>query len=283
MSHQNALPSPTPAKRRFTRRRLIRTGLTTIATGLAYGTLIESHWFALNAYDVLVPHLPQELDGLKVAHLTDFHAGCTPFNVLEEAINLANMQKPDLFLLTGDFVEWNPLHMPRMADLLNQLQAPLGLWGVMGNHDYYGDGAQVEQILREKTRIQLVHNTAYPLAPGLFIGGIEDTMRGNPDAQSVKALVPEDAACLFLTHNPTGVKYVQDRDWIAFAGHTHGGQVRLPLIPYHYPPGMEDFHQIEGWGDYGKARLYINRGVGCTAWQIRFYCRPEVAIFTLRT
>ena len=266
-----------------TRRRFLRNSLATVTAGAVYGTLIEPRNFAVNTYEVTVPRLPQELDGLKVTQLTDFHAGCTTDSVLEAAITLAKTQKPDLFFLTGDYVEWNPLHMPRMAELINELTAPLGLWGVMGNHDYYGDGAQIEQILRGKTQVQLVHNTAYPLAPGLFIGGIEDTMRGNPDAESVKAIVPEDAACLFLTHNPTGVKRIQEKEWVAFAGHTHGGQVRIPLIPPHFPPGMEDFHQIEGWENYGKARLYINRGVGCTSWQVRFCCRPEIANFILRT
>jgi uncharacterized protein len=269
-------------QKKITRKRFFKSALGTLAVGAAYSMLVEPQWFAVNRYDVTVPNLPKELDGLTVAHLTDFHAGCTHDSVLESAIKLANAQKPDLVLLTGDYVEWNPKNMPRMAELLSQLEAKHGLWGVMGNHDYYGDGAQIEQMIRGATPIQLVHNTAYEALPGLFIGGIEDTMRGNPDAQSVKALVPEDAACLFLTHNPTGVWQVQDREWIGFAGHTHGGQVRIPFLFTHYPPGMDGFNQIEGWGTYDKARIYVNRGVGCTAWQVRFCCRPEVAIFTLR-
>jgi uncharacterized protein len=272
----------TPSPQKATRRRFLKKVLTLGATGLAYGTLVEPRWFAMNRYEVVVPKLPKEFDGLTVAHLTDFHAGVTHDSILEAAIEQTNALKPDLVLLTGDFVEWNPKHMPRMADLLNQLIAPRGIWGVMGNHDYYGDGAQIEQILRNHTEVQLVHNTAYPLAPGLFIGGMEDTMRGRPDVASVKALVPEDAACLFLTHNPTGVWQIEDREWIAFAGHTHGGQVRIPFLPPHLPPGMEGFTQAEGWGDYGKARIYVNRGVGCTSWQVRFCCRPEIAHFTLR-
>jgi uncharacterized protein len=269
-------------EKKITRKRFMKNTLGVLATGAAYSMLVEPQWFAVNRYDVTVPHLPKELDGLTVAHLTDFHAGCTHDSVLAAAIKHTNAQKPDLILLTGDFVEWNPKHMPRMAELLNQLVAPRGTWGVMGNHDYYGDGAQIEQMLRQQTFVQLVHNTAYEALPGLFIGGMEDTMRGNPNTEPVKMLVPEDAACLFLTHNPVGVWQVQDRDWICVAGHTHGGQVRVPFLPAHYPPGMSGFHQIEGWGNYGKARLYVNRGVGCTAWQVRFCCRPEIAFFTLR-
>ena len=102
------------------------------------------------------------------------------------------------------------------------------------------------------------------------------------DVQRALAPLPLDAGFLFLTHNPVGVAMVQHRDCIALAGHTHGGQLRFPGVPPHFPPGMEGFPQIDGWGCYGKARLYISRGIGCTAYPLRVNCPPELTLLTLR-
>lgn len=264
------------------RRRFLQLSVGGAAALFADG-LTEPFMVQATRSDVIVPQLPPELEGLKVAQLTDTHRGnLTPDAVIREAVRLAVAWEPDLVVLTGDYVRWDIVDAGPMAQMLTPLKPRLGMVGVLGNHDYLYPDA-IARKLTEIAGVKMLRNDAMEIAPGFWIAGIEDTLEGKVDVARALRRIPQEAGFLFLTHNPTGVSLVQQRACIALAGHTHGGQFRCPGVTPHFPPGMAGFAQIEGWGSYGKARLYISRGIGCTAYPLRINCPPELTLLTLRS
>lgn len=268
-------------RREATRRVFLRLCVGAAAAVLAEG-LSEPFGIEAVAHEVVLPGLPKALDGLRVAQLTDPHRGnLTPDAVIQAAVRHAAAWQPDLVVLTGDYVRWDPADALPFAKMLAPLTPRLGIVGVLGNHDYE-DPQKIVRTLTETAGVRVLRNSSEELAPGLHLAGIEDTWKGAPNPSLALNAVPDDAALLFLTHNPVGVRFVADRPCLALAGHTHGGQFRVPGIAPHFPPGMDGFTQIDGWGTYDKAQLYVSRGIGCTAYPIRLNCPPEVTLFTLR-
>jgi len=253
-----------------------------VGAPLAEARCIEPYAIDVTRHEVFLPNLPPELDGVTVVQLTDLHRGrCTPDRTIRRAVRATVALRPDIVVLTGDFVNRDPADIDPLATLLRPLKARLGVWGCLGNHDYH-DAPRVVRTLEERAGVRMLRNRNAEIAPGLWMAGIEDTMRGHPNSRAALSGVPEGAATIFLTHNPVGVWKVNDRPDLVLAGHTHGGQVCLPGLPPRFPPGMEGFPQIAGWGVFDQAKLYISRGVGMTMLPLRFNCPPELAHFTLR-
>ena len=244
---------------------------------------VEPYAVQMTRHTVFLPDLPTALDGITLAHLTDLHRGpITPDATIAQAVALTKAANPDMVMLTGDFVEANHRDAHALADLLAPLKdARLGLWGVLGNHDYVDSADAIVQTL-QNGGVQMLRNSALPIAPGLWVSGIEDTLRGTPDTNAALAPIPSGEAVIFLTHNPVGVWGVASRPYLALAGHTHGGQIVIPGLPTPVAPGMDGFPLLAGWGTFDRTRLYISRGVGMGGFPLRFRCRPEVAFMELR-
>ncbi len=219
---------------------------------------------------------------MTVAHLTDLHRGpITPDEVIRQAIAATKALQPDVVMLTGDFVHSHHRDAAPLAEMLTELRPRLGLWGCLGNHDYGSSSQKLTAALAEG-RVRMLRNTAAEITPGLWVAGVDDYQRGHPDPEAAMAPIPKGAAVIYLTHNPIGVFGCDRHAWLALAGHTHGGQIRIPGVTPRFPPGMKGFPYIAGWGVFDRARLYINRGVGMGMVPLRLNCRPEVALFTLR-
>lgn len=274
-------------KWRLSRRAFVRGLLALAGTGAAVpaqARWIEPYRLDITRHDVFLPDLPPEQNGLRVAHLTDLHRGpVTPDDVLVHALAATAALAPDALVLTGDFVHGHHRDAAPLARMIMEagLTPPLGIWGCLGNHDYSSSADEVTRALAEIAGVRMLRNEAAPLAPGLWIAGIEDLMRGRPDPARAALPIPPSAATIYLTHNPVGVWGVDERPWLVLSGHTHGGQIRLPGMAPRFPPGMEGFPLIAGWGVFDRARLYVNRGVGMGALPLRLNCRPEIALFTL--
>lgn len=275
-------------QKRIGRRRFFkRLGITVGVCAGIYGDAryIEPYRIDVSRHTVLLPELPLKLDGMVIAHLTDLHYGpITPEKTIRDAIEIVAQEKPQLVALTGDFVHRSIKQAMQFAPLLKPLEnTPFGMVACLGNHDYpkySGDG--VANALDSHAGVRVLRNENIIVAPGLTVVGIEDTVRGKPDSERAFRDSPDDAACVFLTHNPVGVWGATRRSCVALSGHTHGGQVRLPGVPAHRPPGMEGFPMIEGWGSFDQAQLFISRGVGLGGVPFRFFCPPEVALITLK-
>ena len=250
----------------------------------AHARWVEPYLPEVTEHTVFLPDLPLEYDGLRIAHLTDLHRGpVTPEDAIARALSATAALDPDAVVLTGDFVHNHHRDAAPLARLLAEhLRPRLGLWACLGNHDYGSDAARVSEALTRFGGVRVLRNEADQLLPGLYLAGIDDHLRGRPDPAATVAGIPPAAAVVYLTHNPVGVFAVDRRPWLVLAGHTHGGQIRIPFTAPHFPPGMEGFPLIAGWGIFDQARLYINRGVGMGMVPLRLFCRPEVALFTLR-
>lgn len=267
----------------LTRRRLIRLGATAIAVPTA-AALAEPYNLQVTNHEVKMPHLPTAFDGLRVAHLTDLHRGAlTPDHTILEAVRRTQQLQPDLVVLTGDFVHGHDRDAEPLARMLALLTPRLGLWACLGNHDYGTSAEKVTDALERHAKVRVLRNEAQEVLPGFWVAGVEDRFKGFPTVMPFASRVPENAACLFLVHQPPGIDLVEDRPWVALSGHTHGGQIRVGKRALHLPGGMEGFPLYQGWGDFGKARLFVSRGIGNTGFPMRFSCTPELAIHHLRS
>lgn len=222
---------------------------------------------------------------LKIAFLTDFHAGpSTHTAIFDQAFKAIADLKPDLLLLGGDFVSCKAEYVSHLLPHLSACTPPFGKFAVFGNHDLWKDDAYLNQHLSSAGVTLLVNQQITLTAPfdHISICGIDDPWTGNPDAQ----LTFTDAKKirLLLMHAPDGLLSLnQEKFDLAFAGHTHGGQIAFKDgTPILLPPGplSQKYHQ--GYFDIaGNGKLIVSRGIGCSNLPIRIYADPELVICNL--
>lgn len=279
----------------MTRRRFLRwtlgTGLGLAAAGAAgvgYAYAVEPGWLAIERVTVRIPDLPPGVDGLSIAHLSDLHWGpYTGQPEVRSAVTAANNLAPDLVVLTGDYVLHSAGYAQPCARELSALRAPLGVVAIPGNHDYWTDIDVVAAELRA-AGLPLLRNAATRLPVGctpLWVAGVDDVMERHHDPAAALADVPPGEPVLLLVHEPDladDVARLPHRILLQLSGHSHGGQVNLPLLgrpilPWlgeKYPAGLQT---VAG----SPLQVYTSRGIGVIAPPVRLNCRPEVALLTL--
>lgn len=235
--------------------------------------------------DIWLERLPAAYDGLRIVHLTDIHHSLfTSIREVERAVHLANLLHPDLVALTGDYVTLSPSYIWPVAQTLGKLQARFGTFAVLGNHDFQVDPDAVARAL-ESQDIRVLRNRHAALRSGdatLWIAGVDDLWWGSDDLPGALRHVPAREAKILLCHNPLGIWSAArlDVDFV-LSGHTHGGQVRLPMMNsfYRSKPGRRF---VEGWNKLGSTQIYVNRGIGKVLVPVRVKCPPEIACLRLR-
>lgn len=249
---------------------------------LAYMTLIEPRRPQLTQITYLLPSLPAALDGLRIGQISDSHLG-----QLHTADNLAwaiaqmQREQPELLVLTGDLVATHQA-IAQLPDFVRGLSAPLGVYAVAGNHDYWEGLAEVRQAL-DQIGIPLLMNEHCRLrwkGADLWLAGIDDLWEGRPDVAAALAGVPPGAFTVLLAHVPDiADESATHHIALQLSGHTHGGHLRLPLIgPFSLP--RHGLRYAMGHYTVGTMALYVSRGLGGAP--LRFLCRPEATIITLR-
>jgi uncharacterized protein len=237
-----------------------------------------------------IPHWSVELAGLKVAVLADLHVG-SPFNGLDKLdriVEATNALQPDLVLIPGDLVIQEVLGgsfvaPEQAAAVLARLRAPLGVWATLGNHDWWLDAPKVAAAL-ERHRIRVLEDKAARIVRGashFWLVGISDFWEGPHDLHAAFEPVTDDAPVLAFTHNPDVFPEMRQRFSLLIAGHTHGGQVHLPLlgrpiVPSKYGERFAYGHVVEG----GR-HLYVSPGLGTSILPVRFRVPPEVTLLEL--
>lgn len=259
-----------------------------VGAGLTGWTvLIEPHWLAISHLELSLPHLPASWHGRRLVHISDLHVGRVSIAFLQSAMQTVNSLEPDLLAITGDFLDRTAPSGKDLDSVLSVLKpAKIASVACLGNHDYGPNWSQLAvadyvvstcarhgiHVLRDE---RIEHE-------GLSILGIDDfwSPRCNPE-QLLRSTDPQTAS-ICLCHNPD----VCDRhDWsylrgAVLSGHTHGGQCKPPFLP---PPMLPvgNRRYTSGFFDLQPGRqLFISRGLGHT-WQVRFNCRPEIAVLTL--
>jgi predicted MPP superfamily phosphohydrolase len=285
-------------QRHISRRTFLRltaaTAATTVAAISADATLLEPNRPRIVRRDISLRRWPARLDGFTIVVLSDFHYD--PYfsiHPLHASIAMVNDLRPDLIVLTGDFVTASFLihddgkaasAAEPCARLLRQMDSKHGLWAVMGNHDHATDPERVTRALQDQGIHCLANQSAAIERDGgrFWLAGVNDVLRGTADLQKTLHAVPSDEATVLLVHEPDYADVVARLPVdLQLSGHSHGGQVRLPGLGPLYLPELARKYV---WGLYrvGNLVLYTNPGLGTLALPVRWNCPPEITLLTLR-
>ncbi|MGC9359964.1 MAG: metallophosphoesterase [Anaerolineae bacterium] len=278
-------------------------GAAALAAGAFYGTSLEPGWIEVVRRDIVLPRLPGEWDGLTIGLLSDLHVGAVvPPSHVAKAVALMNALKPDLVALVGDFVTGAGGYAIACSRELAALEAPMGVFGVLGNHDVWTDprlivdmltrnGVQVlrDQVIylqRGEARLALVgvEDAGHSGSPGVSPEVLAQRWRGKlSTARGLLRSVHGSGATLLLVHNPDVNEFLEeDPVDLALCGHTHGGQVVLPGIGPPLLPSSFGKKYAGGLVQAPSSPVYVTRGIGMTRPAVRLNCRPEVTLLSLR-
>jgi len=261
--------------------------------GVGYGLLMEPNLFKVETIRLKLPRLARGFSGLRLAQISDIHmGGWMNAARFQQVSDLVLAQKPDLLLITGDFLighDHADVSQPAVNDLidgLSRLSASLPTFGVLGNHDYWTDAATVRHILSSSGITDLT-NTVFTFRrenENLHLCGVDDIWEGAPRLDDVIAQLGDDSAAILLAHEPdfADTSAATGRFDLQLSGHTHGGQVVLPLVG---PPVLPYLGRKYGSGLYkiGEMFQYTNRGVGMARLPLRINCPPEITLFVLES
>ncbi len=254
------------------------TGLSAYAFGPAATTVF------LTRHDVLVPGLAPALHGLRIAQVSDVHLPANA-GAVRNALALLDAERPEIVILSGDIVE-RYRALDDLVAFAHRARGTVGTYAMMGNWERSGgvDPAAARRAY-EAAGVQFLCNETATLKVGsarLGIVGLDDWVSGQPDIASALARVDSADALVWAMHAPGFADLIPPGTpaSLLLAGHTHGGQIRLPLLPALRPSGSGRF--LEGWYRTPAAPLYVSRGVGTTSIRARFRCPAELPVFTLR-
>ncbi len=291
-----------PGRRKFLK--LAAASSATMALGcLGFGYAVHER-VDVSRVEVKLATLPAQFDGLTIAHLSDIHHGIfTDYEYISHCVEITNGLKPDIIALTGDYTLLEKKYIEPCADALKSLRAGVGIFAVLGNHDYYQSAGQTAHALRQAGFTMLIEGRERLEKRGAKISllGADDLLYGHWDVTRLLREVPEDETKITLAHNPDYIGRVAGRGrYVDFmlSGHTHGGQVRLPLLgaPHvvsdygqRYVMGLNRAEvqpdQQPNSGQYrskGPMQIYTTRGIGTIMLPVRFDCPPEIVLYTLR-
>jgi len=275
----------------MTRRRFLRwLGLTAGSIGAVsfggwrYAWDVEPWWLTLEQVTVPIAELPPALEGLTIAQLSDLHwSEDVKEGHIARAVDMTVEAQPDLIVLTGDHVTHSAHYITDCARELARLTAPHGVYAILGNHDHWTD-ARVVRIGLEEVGLPVLLNANVRIPVGdadLWLAGVDDVWERHADVDRALKDIPPGAVTVLLAHEPDYADQAAGREVaLQLSGHSHGGQVRLPLFGAPVLPR---------WGrkyPYGLRRvddmwLYTNRGVGLIQPAVRLNCRPEVTLIQL--
>jgi len=255
-------------------------------TGLYGRGLRNAQSPVLREISLEFPNLPVELDKFQILHLSDFHIEGVPGLVDALAPLLAPL-RPDVCVLTGDFrfEDYGPCESvyPLMEALLASVRPRLGIFGILGNHD------TAEMALRmERIGVRMLINEAVPLgnhASPLWLIGVDDPFDYQcHDLERAQASVPSGDFKVLLAHAPEIYdEAARSGIDLYLSGHTHGGQIRLPLVGAIRRNARCPSTFAYGHWRYNRLQGYTSPGIGCSSLPVRFGCPPEIVLITLRT
>jgi predicted MPP superfamily phosphohydrolase len=265
--------------------------LLVIAVLAGYAYFIEPSRLTVYRVALKVPNFSPTLNGLKIVAISDVHGGSN--NVTEaklrKIVELANSQDPDLIVLLGDYVSQtegksSPLKMPveTIADNLKGLKAKYGVYGVIGNHDWWYDDKKVAAEF-EKAGVNILENEIEPIKIGdetLWLWGIEDYWRARRvPVENSFAEIPDKKNIIAITHNPDSVLKAPQEISVMLAGHSHGGQVVIPF--YGRKSFSSDTRFVYGPAVVDGKHVFVTAGIGTSIVPLRFLTPPEIAVITL--
>ena len=276
--------------RRLTRRAFL--GLSAAsAVGLGlYAGEISRHEISIETHTVRLARLPDAFRGMRIVQASDLHyAEFSEPWFLREVVRRINQLRPDMVVLTGDFISFGPMPRsfarrcaPACAEILSAIECPLR-YASLGNHDYIVGPQPVAGALREHGLPVLV-NSSIPLereGKRIWLAGLGSACEHAADPARAIPRAAATEPVILLAHEPDILpKIARYNVDLMLSGHTHGGQVRFPFLPPFHLPELGRRY-VEGWFRQGPTQMYVNRGIGAIGVPFRFRCPPEITVFTL--
>ncbi|HWN11648.1 MAG TPA: metallophosphoesterase [Pyrinomonadaceae bacterium] len=252
--------------------------------------VIEPSRLIVHEKTIAMSAWPASLSGLRIAALSDIHAG-SPFiddHKLRLVVERTNALKPDVIVLLGDYMvrdSWHSTQMPpeRIAEALKNLRAPLGVYAVLGNHDWWFDVTKVRAAF-ESRGIRIVDNEVVRLernGAAFWLVGIADAWSQTDDIAGTSKRIPAGEPAIALTHNPDIIQRFPPTYLLTLAGHTHGGQVNLPFLGRRIVPSEFGQRYAAGHIQEDGKHLFVTTGIGTSVFPVRFRVPPEIALLTL--
>lgn len=268
-------------------------GAVAAAGGGAYAGIIEPNRLLKTHYDLASAKWPQDCAPLRVAIATDIHAGCPSvgLNRVEEIVDVLNQQNADVILLLGDYLINEVMfgkYVPPVpvAQALRGLKAPQGVYAVLGNHDWRRDGMGMWRAL-EGAGIAVLENDALSVSRGknlsdkFWIAGLADDTTRKPDWGRALEGVTDDRPTIMMMHDPGTFLDKSQRPALALAGHTHGGQVRLPFLEAGRGSGRAPLRYVYGHVVEDGCDMIVSSGIGTSRYPIRFNAPPEIVTLNI--
>ena len=283
------------ARRKFLSNTAAAAGVVPLAAA-GYGFVFGRVEFEKSFVRMKLPRLPKEFQGFRIAQLSDFHIG--PFMTssdIRHVVEMTNKLKPDLIVLTGDFITWDPDTQQAAVDSLTGLKAPYGIYGCLGNHEMMTHTeASITKLFAQRD-VRILRYERTPIQAGkesLNLIGVDYEYRrywGHYNhhyvrqyLENVKPLMMPDQVNILLSHNPNTFDRAAELGIdLSLSGHTHGGQISLDFISPELSIARLMTPYVRGHFKKPGGQLYVNRGIGTIAIPIRFDAPPEITLFEL--
>ena len=299
---RSARPAPAaqPASSGSSRRKFLEGAATAAVAGPfvagAYGLLYGRLNLETTHQPIYLKNLPKAFDGFRIAQLSDIHIG--PFmseDEIRKYVQIANALKPDMMVLTGDFLIFDPSPKRAVVAALSGLRAPFGVFGCMGNHDSWAHAEEALTDLFGQAGVRILrqqHTLIRDSGERINLIGIDYANSrymsagfGHMSAQhleGMEALMEQDAVNILLSHNPDTFNRAAELGIdLSLAGHTHGGQLALEFISPELAPSRIVTPYVAGWFQRPGGQLYVNRGIGTIAAPMRVGAPPELTVYQL--
>lgn len=259
--------------------------------GYSYARYIEPNLLSVTKMTFRSSRVPKSFDGVTIAQFNDTHIGFQySEDLLKEHIQKIQSYSPDLIIFTGDLLD-EPNRYKKanvVIDMMSQLKAPLGKFAVYGNHDHGGYGTDIYAEIMDKSGFKILKNEAVSLTKNyesISLSGIDEPMLGRPSFDQIEQNVQTESFHIFLSHAPDLAQQMNYFD-LQLSGHSHGGQIKLPVIgPIVVPPYADIYNDgkyMKNMNGY-EAMIYVNRGLGTTRMPFRLFSSPEITLITLKT
>jgi hypothetical protein len=246
--------------------------------------LFEASWVKIDRQTLPLARLPKSFAGTTIAFLTDLHHGpFTTLDYVESVVRTTLSLRPDLILLGGDYSLTDAMYIRPCFEVLAALKAPMGVFGVLGNHDYWHGLTETTEGMCAAKITELTNRGVW-LSKGsdrFRLAGVDDLWSGRIKLEDAVGDAKREDACLLMSHNPDLCERLRDeRVGLVLSGHTHGGQVVFPggapFVPSHY--GQK---YLRGLVQAPQTLVYVSRGLGTSGVPVRIASRPEINLITL--
>jgi predicted MPP superfamily phosphohydrolase len=265
---------------------LAATPLVAVSGVSAYARLVEPYNYWVSETDVFIRNLPERFENFRITQLTDIHhSRILGLDEVRRVVALAQQTKPDMFVLTGDYTTSYRRFIEPCAEALAPLNAPEGVWAVLGNHDHYTDPELTTRALQSR-KIAVLNNAHTTLQRGpdaLQLSGIDDWTWNAVDWTRAFDGLKSTTPTILLSHQPTVLDFEQTQTVsLILSGHTHGGQIRLPFLGAPARYATADLKYDRGLFRRGETQLYVSSGTGVIGLPVRLGVRPEIAVLRLK-